>query len=132
MAQKGDLLSVRQDIRVVDATIRDGGLCNDFRFDDKFIKALYNANVKAGVDYMEFGYKASKEIFNEEDFGKWKFCNDADIRKIVGDNKTPLKIAVMADVGRTDLRRILSQRRTVRLTSSELQHTSTQFLRLLK
>lgn len=51
---------------------------------------------------MEFGYKASKEIFNEDDFGKWKFCNDSDIRKIVGDNKTGLKIAVMADVGRTD------------------------------
>lgn len=102
MAHKGDLLSVRQDIRVVDATIRDGGLCNDFRFDDKFVKDLYNANVKAGVDYMEFGYKASKEIFSESDFGKWKFCNDSDIRKIVGDNKTNLKIAVMADVGRTD------------------------------
>lgn len=102
MAQKGDLLSVRQDIRVVDATIRDGGLCNDFRFDDKFVKDLYDTNVKAGVDYMEFGYKASKEIFDEKDFGKWKFCNDADIRKIVGDNKTKLKIAVMADVGRTD------------------------------
>ena len=102
MAQKGDLLSVRQDIRVVDATIRDGGLCNNFRFDDKFIKDLYQANVKASVDYMEFGYKASKEIFNEDDFGKWKFCNDSDIRKIVGDNKTGLKIAVMADVGRTD------------------------------
>lgn len=102
MAQKGDLLSVGQDIRVVDATIRDGGLCNNFRFDDKFIKDLYQANVKAGVDYMEFGYKASKEIFDEDDFGKWKFCNDSDIRKIVGDNKTGLKIAVMADVGRTD------------------------------
>lgn len=105
MAQKGDLLSVRQDIRVVDATIRDGGLCNNFRFDDKFIKDLYQANVKAGVDYMEFGYKASKEIFNENDFGKWKFCNDSDIRKIVGDNKTGLKIAVMADVGRTDFQK---------------------------
>ncbi|MDD5796121.1 MAG: aldolase catalytic domain-containing protein [Oscillospiraceae bacterium] len=102
MAKKGDLLSVRKDIRVVDATIRDGGLCNNFRFDDKFVKDLYEANVKAGVDYMEFGYKASKEIFDEKDFGKWKFCNDADIRKIVGDNKTKLKIAVMADVGRTD------------------------------
>ena len=102
MAKKGDLLSVRQDIRVVDATIRDGGLCNNFWFDDKFVKDLFNANVKAGVDYMEFGYKASKEIFDEKDFGKWKFCNDADIRKIVGDNKTKLKIAVMADVGRTD------------------------------
>ena len=105
MAQKGDLLSVRPDIRVVDATIRDGGLCNNFRFDDKFIKDLYQANVKAGVDYMEFGYKASKEIFNEDDFGKWKFCNDSDIRKIVGDNKTGLKIAVMADVGRTDFQK---------------------------
>ena len=105
MAQKGDLLSVRQDIRVVDATIRDGGLCNNFRFDDKFIKDLYQANVKAGVDYMEFGYKASKEIFNEDDFGKWKFCNDSDIRKIVGDNKTGLKIAVLADVGRTDFQK---------------------------
>ena len=105
MAQKGDLLSVRQDIRVVDATIRDGGLCNNFRFDDKFIKDLYQANVKAGVDYMEFGYKASKEIFNEDDFGKWKFCNDSDIRKIVGDNKTGLKIAVMADVVRTDFQK---------------------------
>ena len=102
MAQKGDLLSVRQDIRVVDATIRDGGLCNNFRFDDKFVKDLYEANIKAGVDYMEFGYKASKEIFNEDDFGKWKFCNDAEIRKIVGDNKSGLKVAVMADVGRTD------------------------------
>lgn len=102
MAQKGDLLSVRKDIRVVDATIRDGGLCNDFRFDDKFVKDLYHANVKAGVDYMEFGYKASKEIFDEKDFGKWKFCNDDDIRKIIGENKTKLKIAVMADVGRTD------------------------------
>lgn len=104
MAQKGDLLSVRQDIRVVDATIRDGGLCNDFRFDDKFVKDLYAANVKAGVDYMEFGYKASREIFDEKDFGKWKFCKDDDIRKIVGDNKTNLKIAVMADVGRTDFK----------------------------
>lgn len=105
MAQKGDLLSVRQDIRVVDATIRDGGLCNDFRFDDKFVKDLYAANVKAGVDYMEFGYKASKELFKEEDFGKWKFCNDEDIRKIIGDNKSKMKIAVMADVGRTDFQK---------------------------
>lgn len=104
MAQKGDLLSVREDIRVVDATIRDGGLCNNFEFPDEFVKALYKANVKAGVDYMEFGYKASKELFNEKDFGKWKFCNDDDIREIVGENNTDLKIAVMADVGRTDFK----------------------------
>lgn len=51
---------------------------------------------------MEFGYKASKEIFKKEDFGKWKFCEEDDIRAIVEDNNTDLKISVMADVGRTD------------------------------
>lgn len=30
MERKGTLLSVRSDVRVLDATIRDGGLVNDF------------------------------------------------------------------------------------------------------
>ena len=30
VAQKGDLLSFRPDIKVLDATIRDGGLVKDF------------------------------------------------------------------------------------------------------
>lgn len=69
MAQKGDLLSFRPDIKVLDATIRDGGLVNDFYFTDDFIKNLYKANVKAGVDYMEFGYRADKEMFDVDQFG---------------------------------------------------------------
>ena len=100
--RKGTLLSVRDDIKVLDVTLRDGGLCNNFEFTDEFVKELYNTNVKSGVDYMEFGYKASKNMFNESDFGKWKFCNEEDIRAIVGDNQTNLKISVMADVGRCD------------------------------
>ena len=102
MELKGNLLSVREDIRVVDATLRDGGLVNDFYFQDEFVKALYQMNLAAGVDYMEFGYKASRELFDPETFGKWKFCRDEDIRAIVGENDTDLKIAVMADVGRCD------------------------------
>ena len=35
-------------------------------------------------------------------FGKWKFCDEADLRAIVGDNNSDMKIAVMADVGRCD------------------------------
>ena len=69
MAQKGDLMTARSDIRVLDATIRDGGLVNNFMFSDDFINALYRTNVKAGVDYMEFGYKASKELFDVNKFG---------------------------------------------------------------
>lgn len=102
MLQKGTLLSYRPDIKVVDATVRDGGLVNNFYFEDSFVKELYKANIKAGVDYMEFGYKASKELFDVNDFGDWKFCDEASIRRIVGNNESDLKIAVMADVGRTD------------------------------
>ncbi len=100
--RKGNLMGVRDDIQVLDATLRDGGLCNNFEFTDEFVVDLYKMNVKCGVDYMEFGYRASKNMFNESDFGKWKFCNEKDIRAIVGDNPSDMKIAVMADVGRCD------------------------------
>ncbi|MDE6214017.1 MAG: aldolase catalytic domain-containing protein [Lachnospiraceae bacterium] len=108
---KRTLMSYAPDIKVVDCTLRDGGLVNDFFFTDEFVKDLYQANIKAGVDYMEFGYKASKDMFDVKKFGKWKFCDDKDICAVVGDNKTDMKIAVMADVGRCDFKRdILSKK----------------------
>ena len=105
------LMSYCPDIKVLDCTLRDGGLVNNFRFEDKFVKDLYRANIKAGVDYMEFGYKASKELFEVKDFGKWKFCDEEDIRAIVGENDTDLKISVMTDVGRTDYKNDILDRK---------------------
>lgn len=105
------LMAYRPEVKVVDATLRDGGLVNDFFFTDEFVKALYLANLRAGVDYMEFGYKASTEMFDVNKFGKWKFCKDEDIRAIVGENATDLKIAVMADVGRCDFRNDIIQKK---------------------
>ncbi|MCX8132293.1 MAG: aldolase catalytic domain-containing protein [Clostridia bacterium] len=102
LSKKGSLLSYRPDIKVLDCTIRDGGLMNSFRFEDDFVRAVYDTNVEAGVDYMEFGYKASRKYFNESEFGPWKFSDESAIRRIVGENKTSLKISVMADAGRTD------------------------------
>ncbi len=96
------LMDYCPDIKVVDCTMRDGGLVNNFAFTDEFVRDLYQANIKAGVDYMEFGYKASKELFDVNAYGKWKFCDEEDIRAIVGENDSPLKIAVMADAGRCD------------------------------
>ena len=110
MKELKNLLGWRESIKVVDATLRDGGLVNDFYFTDEFVKKLYLTNIKAGVDYMEFGYKASKELFDVNKFGKWKFCDDEDIRAIVGDNDTELKIAVMADVGRCDYKNDIHQK----------------------
>jgi 4-hydroxy 2-oxovalerate aldolase len=99
MKELSKLLGYRSSIKVLDATMRDGGLVNDFYFTDEFVKDLYDANLKAGVDYMEIGYKADKEIFDVNKFGKWKFCNEDDINKVFED-KTGVKLAVMADVGR--------------------------------
>ena len=100
MKEVSKLLESRADVRVVDATLRDGGLVNDFYFTDDFVRALYRTNIKAGVDYMEVGYRADKEQFDVDKFGPWKFSDDDYIRKVIGDNDSDLKLAIMADVGR--------------------------------
>ena len=105
MKELSALMGVRESIRVIDATLRDGGIVNDFFFTDEFVKELYKTNIEAGVDYMEVGYKASKKLFDKSKFGKWKFCDDEDIIKVIGDNaEKKVKLAVMADVGRCDFR----------------------------
>ena len=98
-------MGVLESIRVIDATLRDGGIVNDFKFTDEFVKNLYATNIAAGVDYMEVGYKASKKLFDQSKFGKWKFCDDDAIFKVIGDNsEKKIKLAVMADVGRCDFK----------------------------
>jgi len=99
--KEGTMLTVRKDIKVFDCTIRDGGLVNNFYFTDEFVKGVYNTCVASGVDYMEIGKNNSPSIMSEDEFGAWNFCKEEDIRRIVGDNDTNLKIAVMSDIGRT-------------------------------
>lgn len=97
-------ITYRPALKVLDCTIRDGGLINDHAFEDGFVKAVYEACVAAGIDYMEVGYKASKKLAAPDKFGVWKFCDEDDMRRIVGDNPTPLKLAAMADAGKSDWR----------------------------
>jgi 4-hydroxy 2-oxovalerate aldolase len=98
----GGWVAYRPNIKILDCTIRDGGLVNNHLFDDELVKAVYQALVASGVDYMEFGYKASKRIFSREENGKWKFCDEDDVRRIVDDNPHDIKLSVMADAERTD------------------------------
>jgi len=95
-------VTYRPEIRVLDCTIRDGGLMNDHFFEDGVVKGVYDACAAAGVDYMEIGYKASKRIFAPDKFGAWKFCDEDDVRRIVGDNPTELRLSAMADAEKTD------------------------------
>ncbi len=99
---KAPWITYRPQIKVLDCTIRDGGLINDHMFEDGFVKAVYDTCVEAGIDYMEIGYKASKRVFAPDKYGAWKFCDEDDIRRIVRENQTPLKLSAMADAGKTD------------------------------
>ena len=99
--KKGSILTVREDIKVFDCTIRDGGLVNNYHFSDAFVKAHYETCVAAGVDYMEIGKNVSPTIMSVDEYGPWNFCKEEDIRRIVGNNNTNMKIAVMADIGRS-------------------------------
>ena len=101
------------DIKVFDCTIRDGGLVNNFYFTDDFVRGVYNTCVKAGIDYMEIGKNNSTSLMSEDEFGAWNFCKEEDIRRIVGNNDTNLKIAVMSDIGRTVNSELLDKKDSV-------------------
>ncbi len=93
----------RSEIKVLDCTIRDGGLINKHDFSHEFVRKVYKAVSHAGVDYMEIGYKNSKELFSPKEYGAWKFCDDEDIRQVIKGIEPGTKISVMVDVGRVNL-----------------------------
>lgn len=95
-------INYRDDIKVFDCTIRDGGLMNDHKFDDKVVRGVYEACIEAGIDYMEVGYINSRTQFPTSNFGPWKHSREEDLRRIVGDNDTNLKLSVMADAEKSD------------------------------
>jgi len=98
----GKWVSYRPDIKILDCTIRDGGLMNNHLFTDEVVKAVYSACVDAGIDYMEIGYINSKRFFSPDTHGAWKYCKEDDIRRIVGENGTSLKLSAMADAEKSD------------------------------
>ncbi|MFW5886593.1 MAG: aldolase catalytic domain-containing protein [Bacteroidota bacterium] len=92
----------RKEIKVMDCTVRDGGIMNNWLFKDEFVKAVYDACVDSGVDYMEVGYISNEKAFSRKENGAWKFCSEQDIRRVIGDNDTSLKLCAMADIGRVE------------------------------
>ena len=97
----------RPEIKVIDCTVRDGGLMNKWQFDDDFVREVYHALTDAGVDYMEIGYLSSEKCFSRDEVGPWKFCAEADLQRIIGNSEKKIKFSAMADIGRIDYNDIL-------------------------
>lgn len=102
MSHKAPWITFRPELRVLDCTIRDGGLMNNSKFTDDEVRAVYDTCIEAGIDYMEIGYKNSRKEYPKSEFGPWRHCDEEDLRRVVGDHtsaSTGLKLAVMADAG---------------------------------
>jgi 4-hydroxy 2-oxovalerate aldolase len=103
--QTAPWITYRPQLKVLDCTIRDGGLINNHQFSDELVRAVYEACVAAGVDYMEVGYKASPRLHSRSEFGATRFTDEDWLNRVFADHdakKTGLKLAIMADAGKCD------------------------------
>ncbi|MCB9762319.1 MAG: nucleoid-structuring protein H-NS [Alphaproteobacteria bacterium] len=91
----------RRRIRVLDCTIRDGGICNDWQFSDDLVQRTFQALGQSGVDYMEIGYRTTDGLFDRAKVGPWRFCDEDDLRRVTRPGGR-MKLSVMVDVGRVD------------------------------
>ena len=99
---KAPWITYRPELKVLDCTVRDGGLINQWQFNDDFVRKVFIALSQSGVDYMEIGYKSSEKYFSRADNGAWKFCSEDDLKRIIGGLDKTVKLSAMADIGRID------------------------------
>jgi len=62
------------------------------------VRAAYQAACAAGVDYVELGYRNSKEMFDPAEFGPWRFCDeDMLVKATDGIDPRGTKLSIMQD-----------------------------------
>ncbi len=99
----------RKELKVLDCTIRDGGLINNYQFSMDFTKAVYAAACQSGVDYVELGKKLEvSDEYTREKYGRWNFCDDDDLKEVIDSCETDNapEVAIMYDVGRVDVSKL--------------------------
>jgi 4-hydroxy 2-oxovalerate aldolase len=90
--------------KILDCTIRDGGFINNWHFPMKLVKDLYRAVSKSGVDYIEIGYRTSRNLTHNvdpEQAGPWRFTSEEMIEELV-QGVSGVPIALMVDYGNID------------------------------
>jgi len=99
--------------KIVDCTIRDGGLVNNWDFSVEFVQHLYKCLNEAGVDYMEIGYKNSPKLLKGADSaGPWRFLDDEFLKTVIPE-KGDTKLSALVDIGRVDENDILPREQSL-------------------
>lgn len=98
--------------KILDCTVRDGGLVNNWDFSVQFVKDMYEGLSAAGVEYMEIGYKNSAKLLKGADSGPWRFLNEAFLKEVIP-QKTETKLSALVDIGRVDEKDILPREQSM-------------------
>lgn len=100
-------MSIRdKNAKILDCTIRDGGLINNWDFSKEFVRDVYQSLSQAGVDYMEIGYQNSPNLVKSDNIGPWRFVNEDLIREVIPE-KTGTKLSALVDIGRVEEKGII-------------------------
>lgn len=98
--------------KILDCTIRDGGLVNNWDFSVEFVRDLYKGLNEAGVDYMEIGYKNSPKLLKGADSGPWRFLDENFLKEVIPE-KGFTKLSALVDIGRVDENDILPREESI-------------------
>ena len=122
----------RRRIKVLDCTIRDGGICNGWDFSDGLVQRTFRALTASGIDTMEIGYRTGPGAFDRDSVGPWRFCDEEDLARVVqpGD----MTLCTMVDVGRVSPEDIPARRDSVigAVRIATYAHQMDEALRLLE
>nr|WP_106782661.1 aldolase catalytic domain-containing protein [Lysinibacillus timonensis] len=97
---------MKPNVKIIDCTIRDGGLVNNWDFSIEFVQDLYNGLNDAGVEYMEIGYKNSPALLKATEPNPWRFLDDDFLKQVIPEKKNT-KLSALVDIGRVDPNDIL-------------------------
>lgn len=103
---------MEHNIKILDCTIRDGGLVNNWDFSVEFVQDLYDGLSAAGVEYMEIGYKNSPKLLNATEPNPWRFLDDNFLKEIIPVKKFT-KLSALVDIGRVDPNDIIPREQSV-------------------
>lgn len=93
-------------VKILDCTLRDGGLVNDSNFSDEFARAVLRACESAGIGIVEVGFRNSQKFFSTEKFGKWRFCEEKDLREVFSGFDCKVELCTLVDAGKCDISKI--------------------------
>ncbi len=90
-------------IEVLDCTLRDGGYCNDWKFDSDTVKYIVSKLDDAGVEIIEVGYLSEKKCFDEE---TTIFNNLGEVNHVVKKLELKAELAIMINHNDVDIKNL--------------------------